>query len=80
MLRLLGKYGIFNLAIISTYWVIIYLLGLPDILEELGELGKYSIAILLGMGNLVFFLYDRALTNLVTFYVRGFRVKVLRKI
>ena len=80
LLELLAKYGIFNLAIIATYWVISYVLGLPDILEELGELGKYSIAILLGMGNLVFFLYDRALTNLVTFYVRWFRVKVLRKI
>ena len=80
LLELLAKYGIFNLAIIATYWVIIYVLGLPDILEELGELGKYSIAILLGMGNLVFFLYDRALTNWVTFYVRWFRVKVLRKI
>ena len=50
----LSKFSIFNLAMILNYLVIIYLFGIQDILEDVGPLGKFSVLLLLLMGNVVF--------------------------
>ena len=61
------------------YLVIIYLLRMPDVLTEFGEFGKYSVYILLGLGNLLFVVYDIALTNIMSAYIGWFRPRFLRK-
>lgn len=80
LLEYLVKLSIFNFMIVLSYMLIIYVMGMPDILSELGEFGKYSAYILLGLGNVVFLIYDFALTNIIALYVNWFRIKVLRRI
>ena len=73
------KFLLFNVAVVAAYWVIVNVLGIPDIMESFGDFGKYSALVILGMGNVVFAVYDFALSNLVWAYENWFRPKVLRK-
>lgn len=78
-LRVVLKLICFNLCVVLGYLVIIYLLRMPDVLTEFGEFGKYSVYILLGLGNLLFVVYDIALTNIMCAYIGWFRPRFLRK-
>lgn len=73
------KLIIFNASMVVGYLFIIYVLGIPDILSDFGDFGKYSALIILGMGNIVFFVYDFALTNLTYVYIHRFRPKILKR-
>ncbi len=79
VLQLLIKFLIFNITMIFSYLVIIYVLGIPDILESFGDFGRYSALVILGMGNVVFAVYDFALTNISIVYLQWFRPKMLGK-
>lgn len=72
------KFLCFNLCIILAYLIIIYLFRMPDVLTEFGDFGKYSVLILLAMGNILFVTYDFALTNITKAYTAWFRPKFLR--
>ena len=61
------KFAIFNAGVIVAYFITIYVLGLPDdTIEMLGPAGPW---VLLGAGNLVFILYDIALTQTFSRYL-----------
>ena len=55
-----AKFLVFNIAVIASYLVIIYLFGLQGVLEDVGPLGQYSVLALLALGNVVFWIYDVA--------------------
>lgn len=66
--RLDGKRGkhlwkllYFNAVILAAYWLLIYLMGLEDIVMEFRELGTALTLMLLLLGNVTFFLLDRLL-------------------
>lgn len=61
------KYLFFNVAIIIAYLICSKLLEIPY--EEIGVLGKYSLLFLWGSGNVTFFIYDIALTRLISAYI-----------
>ena len=63
-----GKFLVFNIAVIASYLVIIYLFGLQGVLEDVGPLGQYSVLALLALGNVVFWIYDVALSRIITAY------------
>ncbi len=65
------KLVIFNAAVIGAYFVSVKILGIP--FEDMQELGKYGIPIVLGLANLTFVMYDILLTKLVTLYIHKFR-------
>lgn len=70
------KFLVFNLAIIGAYYLIINILGMPDILSEFEEVG---IPLMLGLGNVTFLIYDIAISKIVTLYIKWFKPKILRK-
>ncbi len=59
--RLFWKLLYFNGVTTAMYWLLLYLLGMDRLAEEFGELGTAGLAILLALGNLVFFLLDKLL-------------------
>lgn len=71
------KFLLFNVAIVLAYVVIIYVFNIP--LDEMEEFGKMAVPILLGLGNIVFFVYDIALTRLISTYLASWQ-KQFRKI
>lgn len=77
--RLLTKLLIFNVTVVLGYMVVVYLLGIPDILEEFGSFGQYSALVLLAFGNIFFLVYDYAVGNLTEVYRDYFAPKFLRR-
>lgn len=75
----LVKLALFNVTIVAGYLASTYLLGLPLLSEEMGEFGKYGAAMILVMGNVVFVLYDFALTRYISLYINWFKPRFLRK-
>lgn len=74
------KFLIFNIAMIVSYLLIIHVLGIPDILEEFGELGKYGVWIMLGLGNIVFILYDITISRLICIYTGWLKPKLFKNV
>ena len=73
------KIAAFNFCIVIAYLLVIFVFQMPDILTEFGDFGKYSVLIVLGLGNILFFVYDFALTQIMQAYVYVFRPKFLRR-
>ncbi len=71
------KFLSFNVSVILAYLIILYVFQMP--FDEMEEYGKWAAWALLGMGNVVFVIYDIALSRLVTLYMLRWR-KSVRKI
>lgn len=67
VLEYLIKFLIFNVAIILTYGVFAGIFGIQ--LDDFGYFGKYTMVILLAVANIVFVLYDKAVSQLAGFYM-----------
>ena len=74
-----GKLLLFNASIFVGYFGAVYLLGMEYLLEEASEFVKYSLLVAMGLGNLVFLLYDIALTRIITVYIVYLRKKIFRR-
>lgn len=74
-----SKLILFNISIIIAYKISINVLGVVDMTQELSFLGKYSMLGLLALANVVFVIYDVALTRLISSYIERFRPRILRK-
>ncbi|MDR2753748.1 MAG: hypothetical protein LBB50_05520 [Oscillospiraceae bacterium] len=72
------KTALFNLAVVGVYFLSVYLFGVA--LEDFGEtFGKFAKAITLGLGNVTFWLYDKAiLTSFSILWKRSWRKKLQR--
>jgi len=57
----LWKGLLFNSSVLLMYWLLLNLLGVTAISEDFAQLGKVMTLVLLILGNLVFFLLDKAL-------------------
>ncbi|MGN0629279.1 MAG: hypothetical protein ACI4IW_06595 [Oscillospiraceae bacterium] len=79
LLSALLKLLCFNACIVAAYFIIIYLFQMQEVLSEFGEFGKYSVYILLALGNLLFVTYDFALTQIMRAYIVWFRPRFLRR-
>lgn len=62
-LQWLWKGLLFNGAILAMYGLLIYLLGMNELMTEFAELGKIMTAATLVLGNLTFFLLDKVLSK-----------------
>lgn len=79
ILRMLAKFAAFNAGILASYWVIINLFGLTEILEEMGGFGSASLLVTWLMGCLVFVVFDIALTRIHWAYAHVLRYRFFRK-
>lgn len=79
LIRLIIKLLIFNICIIAYFYVTVYIFGLQDILEEFDEIGKYGAYIMLGVSNIVFFIYDFDLEFLHKIYLKRILPKFRKK-
>lgn len=79
ILSLVLKFICFNFCIVLAYLIVIFIFQMPDVLTEFGDFGKYSVLVLLVMGNVLFVAYDFALTNITKLYTGWFRPKFLRR-
>lgn len=59
----LWKGLLFNAVILALYWLLIHLLGMDALAEEFADAGTVMTAVMLLLGNVVFFLLDRVLSK-----------------
>lgn len=81
-LQFVLKIGLFNLAMVAAYYILINLFGMSEVLEEFADYGDYmyiALLLLLFFGNVVMLIFDRALTNFALFYRYRLRNKLVRK-
>ncbi|HBL40620.1 MAG TPA: hypothetical protein DDY98_03245 [Ruminococcaceae bacterium] len=71
------KLLIFNAACVAGWFLTVYVFGIP--FDETELFGKWSMAVLLGIGNVTFVVYDLMLTKVVTLYLYRLR-KVFRRV
>ena len=65
-LRWVVKFVVFNLAMVAAYLLLIYVFGMP--LEEMQGLGKYTVFVLLGGGNVLMVVVDFCIEKLSALY------------
>lgn len=63
-LSLIWKLFLFNCATILMYGLLLYFVGLAELVSEMQEFGKFGAFILLVLGNMVFFLLDLVLVRI----------------
>jgi len=73
------KFLIFNLCIVSLYIVITKIFVIPAVQAEFREMTRWFVAGLLALSNITFFVFDIALTRLVSAYIFAVRPKLLRR-
>lgn len=78
LLRWLVKFAIFNAGTVLVYAVLFALTG-PAVLQELLADGTAMLAALLAVGNLSFWLFDRALITLTRYYTVVLKPKLKKK-
>lgn len=78
LLRWIVKFAVLNAGTVLVYALLFALLG-PAILDELLADGPAMLAALLAVGNLSFWLCDRALVNLTRFYRHVLRPKIKKR-
>ena len=78
-LQALSKFAVFNAAIVASYWVIINLFGLDDIMEEMGAFGDLTLFVTWLMGCAVFIMFDIALGRIHWAYKHVLRYRFFRK-
>ena len=61
----------FNASIVLAYLLMIYVFAIP--IEGMDDFGKATVPILLGLGNLLFVLYDFVLSRFILLYTFNFR-------
>ncbi len=64
----------FNVAVLCVYTLFAGMFGID--MSDFGVLGKYGAFILLGLGNIVFVMYDIALCRMAQFYIVMVRPKL----
>lgn len=78
-LRYLLKALIFNFCTISFFLVTVFVFGMEQMLTDMNDLGKFGGAILLGLANIVFALYDFNLGAIYVLYIKRLLPKFRKK-
>lgn len=78
-LRNAVKFLIFNVCAVAYFYVTVYVFGLDQMLDEMGEMGRYGTYIMLAFCNLIFVLYDINLDLCYNIYKIKLMPKLRRK-
>lgn len=76
VLQYIVKILIFNVCIISAFYISIFLLSIPK--ESFNIFGIYLPWVFLILGNITFVLYDMCVTRIVTLYILKFRKFIVK--
>ncbi len=79
LLRRILKFLIFNGCILAYFFITVYVFGLDQMLEEMGDFGKYGSLIMLVLADVIFILYDLNLDIFYNSYHQRFMSRLKRK-
>lgn len=73
------KIAVFTAAVVGYYEVLVRVFADPELLDDSAELGKYGLWLLFAASEVIFVIYDLALSRLISVYFNWFRKKFLRR-
>ena len=79
-LRWVAKFGCFNAAVVVMYALLIVVLAPPELVQEFAAEGTPMLLALLALGNLSFWLCDRALTAITPLYRQRIAPRLKKKL
>lgn len=79
VLRWMAKFGCFNAAVVVMYALLIVVLAPPELVQEFAAEGTPMLLALLALGNLSFWLCDRALTAITPLYRQRIAPRLKKK-
>lgn len=79
LFRYIVKLALYTAAACAVYFLLIYLFGMTDLLEDIGEFGKYSSLFLLGFGGVAFIVYDAFLALFAPCYEKLIKPKIRKR-
>ena len=79
VLRWAAKFGCFNAAVVIMYALLIVVLAPPELVQEFAAEGTPMLLALLALGNLSFWLCDRALTAITPLYRQRIAPRLKKK-
>ena len=80
VLRWVAKFGCFNAAVVVMYALLIVVLAPPELVQEFAAEGTPMLLALLALGNLSFWLCDRALTAITPLYRQRIAPRLKKKL
>ncbi len=75
-LTLLIRFLLFNAGVMAFFGISVYILGMKELLESLGDYGKYGGWILLGIANMMFLCYDFTMGNFPALYRQHLKPRI----
>lgn len=79
ILRGAAKLALYMISAVSVYMIMIYLLGMVELLDDMGEFGKYGSLVLLGLGAVAFVIYDAFLGLFAPCYEKIIKPKIQKR-
>lgn len=76
LIKLALKFLIFNVCIVIDYQITLRLLGIDDFADDFAMFGKFGIYILWFLSNIIFIIYDNALSGCIEMYIRYLKPKI----
>ena len=64
---------------LAYFGIMVYVLSIHDLLEQMGEFGRYGAWMLLGTANMMFLCYDYTMKNSTVLYERYLKPKIYPK-
>ena len=77
LLKWILKFIIFNICIVIDYQITLHLLGIDDFADDFAMFGKFGIYILWFLTNIIFIVYDYALSGCIEMYIKYLKPKYL---
>ena len=78
-LRWTVKLVVYAVGSVSAYMLLIYIFGMSQLLDDMGEFGKYGQYVLLGIGAVAFVAYDVFLGLFFPFYEKILKPKIQKR-
>lgn len=79
LIRAVIKELIFNACAVAYFYVTVFIFGIREMMESMGDFGRYGGLILLIAGNIIFVLYDLNLGAVYKVYLKRFMPKFRKK-
>ena len=73
------KLSIFNLCMLAFFFMTVYLFGMDELLEDMGDFGRYGGLVLLGTANMMFVSYDYLMDISMELYRQKLHPKISGK-
>lgn len=80
VMQYIVKCVLFNISMVISYFLVTSVLNISVLTESFEEYESVFLLVMLLMGNVIFFIYDNALSQLISLYLYKYRSKLFKRL